>query len=200
MQFKVLSLKDINEEQLTKALNELPEWRREKTLRYRFVQGRKESTFAYLLLCEMLNDYYSIKEPPVFTYNEHGKPSLKDHSDVYFSISHCKDAVACAVDSKPIGIDIELLGRYSEQVARYCMSDSEMQTILSAEDADMAFTRLWTMKEAYLKLTGEGVSSDMGEVLNKAKMEKVTIRTFSMYDNNDVKNLPDSCVLSVAYF
>ena len=74
--------------------------------------------------------------------------------------------MACAVADEPIGIDIESVHRYNEQLARYTMNDSEMEEILSSERPDIAFTRLWTRKEAVLKLTGEGLRTNMKDVLS----------------------------------
>ena len=72
---------------------------------------------------------YGIDETPVFTYDSKGKPLLQGHPDIHFSLSHCRDAVAVAVNDYPIGIDIETTGHYSPEVARRVMSDDEMREI-----------------------------------------------------------------------
>lgn len=142
----------------------LPAWRREQALRYKHLQGQKECAFSYLLLCRALKEL-GRDEHPTFIYQENGKPLLAEHTDVHFNLSHCKRAVACVVSDRPVGIDVESLGRYSERLARYTMNDEEYAEICGADVPDIAFTRLWTMKEAAMKLTGDGITTNVRNVL-----------------------------------
>ena len=43
--------------------------------------------------------------------------------------------------------------------------DDEMEEILHAENPALSFTKLWTQKEAVVKLTGHGISDNMKSVL-----------------------------------
>ena len=151
---------------LDASLSLLSDERRERVMRYRNEGDRKRSAAAYILLCKALSEEYGIEEKPLFAYGEHGKPIIVGHEEIQFNLSHCREAVACAVADEPIGIDIESVHRYNEQLARYTMNDSEMEEILSSERPDIAFTRLWTRKEAVLKLSGEGLRSNMKDVLS----------------------------------
>lgn len=159
------SIANITEKELEDAIMRLPEWRKAQTMRFKHLQGQKECALSYLLLCKALEDL-DISNQPTFIYGENGKPTLKEYPDVHFNMSHCKVAVACAISDKPVGIDIEVLGRYNERLARYTMNEEELQEIDCAENRDIAFTRLWTMKEATMKLTGEGISTNVRSVLH----------------------------------
>ena len=140
-----------------------------------------ECALSYWLLRKALADEYGIHDDSEFQYSEHGKPSLAAYPHMFFNISHCKHAVACVVGSVPVGIDVESLGRYHDDVARYSMSDDEMQLIHSDSDADLAFTRLWTRKEALLKLTGEGVSNNMHHVLSTHPDIEIKTQVFTSF-------------------
>ena len=150
---------------LETALLELSPERREQALRYRHELGRRQCALAYLLLKRALHEGYGITGNPRFNYGEHGKPLLADYPDIHFSLSHCREAVACAVSDRPVGIDVESIGRYREQLAAYTMSEDERAAIAAAASPEVAFTRLWTMKEALLKCSGQGIVDGLKTVL-----------------------------------
>ena len=77
-----------------------------------------------------------------WTYNEHGKPFIE--GGPYFSISHCKNGIAVAVNDEPIGIDIEHIRRADESLIERTMSEEESQRLManSQELRDRDFTRL----------------------------------------------------------
>ena len=166
------------------ALPLLSEERRQQTLRFRYARGRKTCAAAYLLLCEGLQKEYGITEKPLFCYGPHGKPVLRDYPHIHFNLSHCRDAVVCAISNKPVGIDVESVSHYKESVARYTMNQQEMEQILQAERPDVVFTRLWTMKEAVLKLSGEGLRDNLKDVL--ADVKDLDIKTVVSPDNRYV--------------
>ena len=136
------------------ALPLLSEQRREQALRFRHQLGRQTCAAAYLLLCD--------------NYGEHGKPFITDHPEIHFNLSHCREAAICAIANRPVGIDIESVRHYKESLARYTMNECELEKIMHAERPDVAFTRLWTMKEAVLKLSGEGIRNNLKHVLDDA--------------------------------
>jgi len=159
---------DIQHFDFEDALPLLSEQRREVAMRFKFEQGRKTCAAAYLLLCEGLQKEYGITEKPLFEYGEHGKPQLVGYPDIHFNMSHCREAAICVLSKRPVGVDIESIREYKESLAHYTMSDEELERIASAERPDVEFTRLWTMKEAVLKRSGEGLRTDMKTVLKDA--------------------------------
>ena len=163
----LLYIEDISDSDVEQFIAQLPQWRREQALAFKHQQGRKECALAYILLRHALREEFGIDEDVEFEYSEHGKPSLRGRSDIYFNMSHCRQAVACIVGTTPVGIDVECKGRYKEQLARHVMNEEELSQIASSTDRDTVFTRLWTQKEAILKLTGEGVSSDMKNTISR---------------------------------
>ena len=143
----------------------LSEQRRKQALQFKFELGRRTCVAAYLLLCKGLREVYGIYEKPIFEYGEHGKPAIVGHPEIYFNLSHCREAVACALSDKPVGVDVESVRNFSDSLLRYTMNETEIQQIRRAERQDVEFIRLWTMKEAVLKRSGEGLRSDLGSVL-----------------------------------
>lgn len=146
---------------LTSALAGISEQRREQALKFSHEQGRRLCVLAYQLLKQGLREEYGITDNPLFEYSEHGKPSIVGHPEIHFNLSHCKHAAVCAISDRPVGIDVESIREFKESLARYTMNDAELQVIASAPHPAEAFIRFWTMKEATLKLTGTGITSDL---------------------------------------
>ncbi|MBP5424609.1 MAG: 4'-phosphopantetheinyl transferase superfamily protein [Prevotella sp.] len=165
----------IDDFDLQAALPEISEQRRLQALRFKFERGQRTCVLAYLLLKKALREEYGLTENPLFEYGPHGKPFIVGHPEIHFSLSHCREAVACAVSDRPVGIDVESVQRYRESLAQYTMNDEEQQLIAAAERPDVAFIRLWTMKEARLKLTGEGITNDLKSALSGGSWQFTTV-------------------------
>ena len=157
------------------ALKEISEQRREQALKFKYEQGQRLCVLAYQLLKQGLQKAYGITENPVFVYNEHGKPSIVGHPEIYFNLSHCKEAAVCVISDKPVGVDVESIREYKESLVNYTMNDEEVSLIKSANNPAAAFIRLWTMKEATMKLIGTGISNDMKTVIDQQKYKYTTV-------------------------
>lgn len=168
---------DLSEEQTERLINSLPKWRRKQALRYKQLQGRKECAIGYVELLRGLRERFNINEMPAFAYKEHGKPYLKEHPDIHFSISHCKEAVGCFVSNRPCGLDIERIRTAKPDLVRHTMSPEEAEGIFSNPFPDVAFTRIWTQKEAVLKLKGTGIVDDLHSVLKPDKLQGIELQT-----------------------
>lgn len=147
------------------ALGMVSAQRREKALRFRHEQGRRECLAAYLLLMDALHREHSIIEPPVFEYSEGGKPCIVGHPDIHFNLSHCREAAVCILSDAPVGIDVETIRPFKDSLAKHVLSYDEYQDVVASAHQDIEFIKLWTRKEAILKLTGEGIRSDLKTVI-----------------------------------
>jgi len=198
MIYRILdNIQDISGQELADIISTLPQWRQEVVMRYKFESGRRESALAFRLLQKILIEEKILDEKSVnsleFTIGEHGKPAIKDHEDIHFNLSHCKHAVACAVSRHPIGIDVEEIGRYSDGVAKYSLSEYELNLLYNDEkgnkrpdeDMQVQFTILWTKKEALLKLLGTGITDDIKSILLSYN-DKVTYETIVNTDKKYV--------------
>ena len=94
-----------------------------------------------------------------------GKPFLPGE-DLAFNVSHSAE-IACYAFSrncKAVGVDIELLDRKAdiESLRSQCLTVRESKLfdeVAPAEQAELFF-RIWTAKEARMKLSGEGLLLD----------------------------------------
>ena len=170
-------IENLDEAQTMRLIDSLPGWRREAALRFKFLQGKKECAVGYIELLRGLRLCFGIEDMPTFVYNEHGKPSLKEYPDKHFSISHCKEAVGCIISECPCGLDIERIRKAKDSLVRYTMSPEEVELIFADSCPDIAFTRLWTQKEAVLKLLGTGITNDLHHVLNPERLHDIRLQS-----------------------
>ena len=103
----------------------------------------------------------------VFSSAENGKPLLLEPQgqDIFFSHSHCRDAVACVVSRQgPVGIDIEAVNDQSanlDLLERFVVLPEFVdQNLGSQVDRSRQFWFYWTAVEAYWKAAGTGLSDD----------------------------------------
>ncbi len=168
----------------------LPEWRREQALRFRYLEGRRQSVLAYDELCRGLREEYGIEEAPDFDYGPHGKPTLARYPHIHFSLSHCRKAVGCLLAASPCGLDIECIRPLHPSLVTHTMNAVEQALIQSSPTPDITFIRLWTQKEAVLKLRGTGISEGLHEVLSPENLQGISLST--------EEHLPQGFVLSRA--
>ena len=172
---RVLISEEIWDFDLEAAMGEISAQRREQALKFKFEQGQRLCVLAYQLLKQGLREMYGITENPVFEYNEHDKPSIVGHPEIHFNLSHCKEAAACVVSDQPVGIDVESIREYKEGLAHYAMNDEEVRQIEASDNPAAAFIRLWTMKEATLKLIGTGISDDLKTAIDHERFQYTTV-------------------------
>lgn len=107
-------------------------------------------------------------------YGEKGKPTDRVDPACFFNFSHCRTAVAAAVSHCPVGVDVESFRRVRASVVKRSCSSRECAYIFSGGESSPAqaeteesfcssqqirrFLQLWTLKESYVKMTGDGIS------------------------------------------
>lgn len=151
--------------ELEELLPRLPQWRLLKMLSYRQDIDRFLCAKSFVMLEDMLRESFGLDKCPEFSYESHGKPYLRDCPGIFFNISHCRRGIACAVMDKPVGIDIEEI-QLDEDIAKVIFNSEELEDVRSAVEPAVKFTEIWTRKESFLKLTGEGLRDDMQDVLS----------------------------------
>ena len=141
--------------------------RRETIGRYRSAQDRINGCAVYMLLRYALIKEYGYSHAPEFRYGEHGKPFLADREDIFFNMSHCKNAVCCIVTDKETAIDITDFRDVNSAVIRRVCSGDERQRIMNSADPERTFFELWTRKECLSKLSGRGMSQGFRELTDE---------------------------------
>lgn len=140
-------------------LAKLPPERRQKALACRFDPDKMRIACAGYLLQTVLEQAGIPAEEQLFAENQWGKPFLVNHRDVHFSLSHSGIWAVCAISDANVGVDVEL-PRCGVAVAKRFFRPEELEGL---EDLDRyhqvdALNRLWTAKEAFVKMLGKGLT------------------------------------------
>ena len=120
----------------------------------------QEHETAHALLRFVLRQEYGI-EDYLLGKNSHGKPFLSSHPDIYINLSHCKGLAVCAAGNAPLGIDCEPIGKMRSGAAKRVCAPIETVQLQNSQDPDLLFTRIWTLKESFVKAVGRGISYPM---------------------------------------
>jgi 4'-phosphopantetheinyl transferase len=164
----VLSVPDVRIDWLD--LSVLDERERERAARFVHDRDRHSYLSAHLALRHLLGRHLGI-EPRGLTFareacplcdEPHGRPAVAGAGGdpaVHFSLSHSGELVLLGIAGTPVGVDVEAVP--DEQTAADLSSrlhPAEQSEIAAAEQPRLAFARVWTRKEAYLKGIGTGLS------------------------------------------
>lgn len=99
----------------------------------------------------------------------HGKPRLAASLPrLEFNVSHSGQLALIALGRTPLGVDLEHLDRPLDwrELAPACCHPDELPALRRMPDPDgyRQFLRLWTLREAYVKGTGEGLSQPPADI------------------------------------
>lgn len=138
-----------------------------RATRFRFLTDRNHFIVARGLLRVILAGYLGDKSDELrFWYNRFGKPALVQRNDrdiINFNLSHTSGRVIFAITkANMIGIDIERVRADfdCEEIADQYFTRGEKAAIhgLPQSEKHNTFFIYWTLKEAYSKANGVGLS------------------------------------------
>ncbi len=120
--------------------------------------GNPKETDRQKLLKELLKDV-GIKEAFEYQTEGNGKPYiLTEGRKMQISLSHTKDITVAAIHLKGrIGVDIEKRNRKVPAAL-------QARIISTESEKEIDTLTLWTIKEAFLKMTGTGLRTAMKDV------------------------------------
>lgn len=135
----------------------------------KMVRGKETYIASRWLLRKVLSRYTSQHARDVeILRTDKGKPYLA-HSNIHFSLSHSgRWAVLAVSTSGAMGIDIEAAERKRDLAGiaesyYHPQEFAQLQALAGNQQTDY-FYRLWTLKEAFFKATGTGISAGLDKI------------------------------------
>lgn len=170
----------------------------EQQKRFYFEKNRHQYLVTRALVRTVLSSYMPKINPKKWQFekNQYGKPKVVNPSldfPVEFNISHSDKLVVIAVaNGVDVGVDVEyiLRDRKVMDVVDRCFSKQETDALksLSGEEKYHRFYDLWTLKEAYVKARGMGLSIPLDKFSYRfVENNKISIT----FDTEHVKDKPE---------
>ncbi len=128
-----------------------------------FLEDKLCSAGAGVLLDIGLREYGLRAADVSLGYKGNRKPYLIDHPEICFNLSHSGSLVMAAFSDRETGCDIEKTGKGNLQLVKRFFHPEEQKHLeelalsSSPEEWKKTFCRYWTLKESFMKVTGEGV-------------------------------------------
>jgi len=167
----ITDIKPLQDEGLFKTLYELmPEERKNKIDALRSLRDKERSMAVELCLQYALFKAGEDIHPEIIK-GQRGKPGFKD-LPIFFNLSHSGDKAMCVISPSEVGCDIENADKKANlKVAARFFSKEEYESITSPSD----FFRLWTLKESYIKLVGDGLSMPLDSFSFVETCDKISL-------------------------
>lgn len=119
-------------------------------------KAKEQSSIAQALMKQAAMElgYSAVR----ITRSEKGAP-VTDIPQLFVSATHTDGCCAAAAAHHPVGIDAQPVEACREKVMARLYSEKEQAFVCNHADKNYAFNLLWTLKEAYGKMKGVGLSA-----------------------------------------
>ena len=193
MKWYKYDIRDLTQEEYEQWYSLMSFKKKQRVDRLRFMDDKKRTVAGEMLARKAIAEWCHVSEEDIkFGLSEYGKP-FAIGLDVEFNISHSGDLVVCAVDNKPVGIDIERIRPMDlnliqpicmEKEIEYILVDNLRENIFCKITNDSVLSRFfeaWTLKEAYGKLMGTGITKRyVGNISDLCNVSKYMLGEYVM--------------------
>ncbi len=155
-------------------------WEKIKSLKME--TDKLRSLASGYLLNEMCREMQITK--PIYKYGEKGKPYIEGHENIAFNISHsgnyavlvyCEGAqvqtssIACEMTEnctlpQEVGIDIQQYRLMRKGMKERILHEKEWTPARLSLEENQYLNRIWSIKESYVKMTGDGLALDFRKI------------------------------------
>lgn len=148
----------------------LPIERQNKILKYKLEDDRKRSLGAGLIMNKILIEN-NIPANYIY-YGSNGKP----YADrIFFNVAHSGNYAFGVSSDSEIGCDVEIIKQAHLDIAKRFFTENEYNYISNSENKDNIFFKLWTIKESYIKMTGEGLRTPLNSFEIQINNDNISI-------------------------
>ncbi len=160
-----------------------------RATRFRRTEDRDAFVAARIVVRTLLADWSGLDPGSIeFHHSAHGKPGVLNAGALHFNIAHSGGWVATAFADVPVGVDIEVplsATQTAMELAGF-LAPRERDALTRCPESRRAelFIRFWTLKEAYLKARGLGLSVALDSFEFELSIDKPDIGFLGPIDDN----------------
>lgn len=126
--------------------------------------GLEQRAQAYDLLAMAAEEHWGLSPLPPVVRDSLGKPAFSPAQGREFNLSHSGSLALCALDSAPVGVDIQLVKSWRPTLPGRVCSQEELDWLQGQPDFWRGFTTLWVMKESRVKQSGQGLRGSIAAI------------------------------------
>jgi 4'-phosphopantetheinyl transferase len=127
-------------------------------------QELKARNDAETLLSIAVWEQWGMDKLPDRVRGERGKPRFVGAECREFNLSHSQNLALCALDTCPVGVDIQVIRTWRTGLPERVCSGAEWAWLEQQPDRQRALTLLWALKECRVKQSGEGLTHAIREI------------------------------------
>lgn len=169
LKYITVDIKDLDDDTLRRSFSCMSDERKDRVRRIKKADQKKCTLAGEWLVRKMLSDATGdTPESFVIFADDKGKLHSNNSSGLFFNISHSKNVITAVISDKTVGIDIEKIRPVSLKLAKRVCTPNELNYVFGTDDADFdaeyppkvteRFFEIWTIKEAYFKCIGTGIT------------------------------------------
>ena len=158
---------------------------KERIIRFKKFEDALRGLIAKILLRFVVVSILGMDNRSIcFERNEYGKPLLAGVKDFHFNLSHSGDWVVCAVDSLPVGIDVEKIRDVNLNLSErfFAKEEHDYLSALDSKRRTEAFFEIWTLKESFIKAEGKGLSIPLNSFSFSITEGNIAFKASKNYD------------------
>jgi 4'-phosphopantetheinyl transferase len=167
---------------------------------FHFEKHRVQYALSHAMLRAVLSQYAAVRpEEWQFLAGPWGKPEIAApvlDTPLWFNLSHTDGFAVCVAGPVPqLGVDVENMNRKTshDELARRYFAGAEYDYLrnLPPHLQRDAFFRIWTLKEAYIKAEGKGLSIPLASFSFRFSDDHPTQFTFDHWNFYEFQPGPD---------
>lgn len=128
------------------------------------VRGLKRREEARELLALAVREEWGLACLPGIARLPGGKPCFPEHPRLQFNLSHSGALALCALDTGPVGVDIQVVKGWRGNLFRRVCAPEELAWLEEQQDPGPAFALLWALKESRVKESGQGLTVSIRDI------------------------------------
>lgn len=169
----IVKTSELENEEIQNLLNYVSLEKRNKINKMLRKTDKIQTLISEILVRSKLIEKFNIENKNIdFCENIYGKKRVKGFDEFSFNVSHSGEYVVVGISVKDIGLDIEQVKEIEyEDIAKSFFTNEELVYIKGIDKQKQLdrFYEIWTLKEAYIKNRGVGLSMPLNSFNIKIK-------------------------------